>query len=153
MTLSQLLDSRLVFAKTACESKEELITTLVEQIYAIGRKLPVEKDRVLKTILLREQIGGTLLPSGLVIPHARLTDFDDFVLALATPREPLFNKGHQLRMMALMITSHSGVPWYLTTLAALTKISRDEEYFSRLCGAENTEELIRTLREKDTELS
>jgi len=152
MTLSELLDSKLILLKTPCESKDELIATLVERIYAAGREVPLAQKDVLNIISMREKIGGTLLPSGLSIPHARLQNFEGFVLALATPAAPLFFESSQIRMMALMITSQSGAPWYLSVLAALTRISKNQEYFSRLCGADNPENFIRILRERDTEL-
>jgi len=153
MTLSGLLNSKLVLPKTPCDSKDELIRKLVDRVYAEGGELPFSRENVLNTIFIREKIGGTLFPSGLSVPHARLRGFDGFLLALATPEKPLFYGEGKIRMMALMITSQSGVPWYLTTLAALTRISRNEEYFSRLCGAEAPEDFIRMVREQDPELA
>jgi len=152
MILTDLIKPELVLPKTPCASREELTAKLVECVYGTGRQLPLSREDLLKTIYIREQIGGTLLPSGLSIPHARLKNFEDFIFALATPAEPLFHEGQELRLAALMITSQSGGPWYLPVLAALTRISKDEAYFSRLCGAENPEALINILRERDTEL-
>jgi mannitol/fructose-specific phosphotransferase system IIA component (Ntr-type) len=94
-----------------------------------------------------------MLPSGRSVPHARLRDDAGFVLALGIPADPLFHEeGLQIRMMALMISNQSGTPWYLPALAALTKISRNGEFFPRLCGAENPEDFLRMLREQDQEL-
>lgn len=152
MTLPELLDSKLVLPKIFCGSKDELIRKLADRVYAANGEFPFPQEDVLKIIYTREKIGGTLLPSGLAIPHARLKDFSGFLLALATPAEPIFDNGQQIRMMALMITSQTGAPWYLSTLAALTKISRKEEYFSRLCGAQDPENFIRILQEQNLEL-
>ena len=153
MTLTQLLKPELALAKVSCASKDELIIKLVQRIYDSNRDLPLSQGEMLKTINIREQIGGTLLPSGLSIPHARLKNFEGFVLALASPAEPLFYKEQEIRLAAMMITGQSGGPWYLPVLAALTKISRDKEYFSRLCGAENPGDFINILRERDCELA
>jgi len=153
MTLTELLKPELLFPKIACSSKNDLIAKLTREIYRTGRELPLLQEELLKSIHIREQIGGTLLPSGLVIPHARLKGFEDFVLVLATPAQPLFQGEQEIRLAAMMITSQSGGAWYLETLAALTKMSRDEEYFSRLTGAENREDFISILRERDPPLS
>lgn len=153
MTLSKLLKEEMVLLKTPCASRDELIDKLVERVYSTNRELPFPQKDVRNIVYTREKIGGTLLPSGLSVPHARLKDFDGFILAVGTTAEPLFHEGLQIHMMALMITSQSGAPWYLTTLAALTKISRDGEYFSRLCGAEDTDSFFRILRERDPELA
>jgi len=152
MTLTELITPELVFLKITCASKDELIDKLVKSVYRTGREFPFSQEDLLETIYTREQIGGTLLPSGLSVPHARLKDFEDFAFALATPAEPLFHEGQRINLAAMMITSQSGGPWYLAVLAALTKISRDSEYLSRLCGAENPEDFICILEERNSEL-
>ena len=151
MILSELLESDLVFPKIGCASKEELISKLVEKIYSSGRILPLPPEELLDKIQMREQIGGTLLPTGLSVPHVRL-NYEGFVITLASPKEPIFHEGIQVRLMALMISSQSGGPHYLPTLAALTKISRDADYLSRLCAAGNPEDFISILKERDSEL-
>ena len=153
MTLSELLKSELILLKTQCASKDDLVSTLVEKLYTTGHEFPLPKNDLLKTINMREQIGGTMLPSGLSVPHARLRDYEGFILALATPAEGLFHEGLQIHLMALMISSQSGGPWYLPSLAALTKISRDKDYLLSLSGAETPEDFIAILKERDTELS
>ena len=153
MTLSEFLDSELILLKTKSSSKDDLISELVEQIFATGRELPLSRENILKTINMRELIGGTMLPSGLSVPHARLKGYEGFILALGVPGEPLLYSGIEVRMMALMISSQSGAPWYLPTLAALTKLSRDTEYFTRLCQAETGTAFIDIIRERDQELA
>ena len=153
MTLSELLKNEQLILNTTCASKDDLIAKLVDRVFATGREFPLPKDELLKTIYMREKIGGTMFPSGLSAPHARLKDYEDFSIAIGLPREAVFHEGLQIRMMTLMITSQSGAPWYLPVLAALTKISRDNEYFSRLCDAEKAEDFISILRERDLELA
>ena len=154
MTLSELLKPELILPKTVCISKDELISKLVERIYTTGQDIPLCQEDLLDIIYSREQIGGgTLLPSGLSVPHARLKDFEGFIIALGTPAEPLFHGGLQTHMMALMVTSQLGGPYYLPTLAALIKISKNSAYFSRLCGAKYPDDFVSMLREQDPELA
>jgi len=153
MNLLELIKPKMVFPKIACASKDELISKLLDQVYGADGDFPLSRPDLLKTIYIREKIGGTLLPSGLSIPHARLKDFEGFAFALATPAEPLIHEGQEIRLALMMITSQSGGPWYLAVLAALTRISKEEAYFSRLCGAENTEDFISILRERDSLLA
>jgi PTS system nitrogen regulatory IIA component len=151
MTLSELLKPNLILPKAAA-SKEALIARLAERVYETDHGLPLAQKDLLKAINMREQIGGTLLPSGLAIPHARIKDFEDFIFAIGTPAQPLIQEGREIRMAAMMITNQSGGAWYLAVLAALTKLSKDKEYFARLCEAENPEDFLAILRERDTEL-
>ena len=152
MTLSELLDIDLVLPGIDCASKDELISKLVERVFSTDRTPLLTQKEVLSKIHIREEIGGTLLPSGLSVPHARIDNYEGFVLAIGIPMKPIFHNEIQIRLMALMISSLSGAPYYLPTLAALTKNSRDGEYFSRLCGTENPEDFLSVLRERDQEL-
>lgn len=153
MTLCQLIKSSLILPRDKCTSKDELIAKLVELIYTTESELPSQsKDDVLRTINIREQIGGTTLPSGLSVPHARLRDYEGFILAFGIPAEPLVHENIQIRLMALMLTSQSGAPWFLPVLAELTKLSRDSGFITRLFEAENPEAFIEILKERDPEL-
>ena len=153
MTLTELLKPHLILTKADCASKDELISKLVELLYAKDNKPPLPLEEVLDRIKKREVIGGTLLPSGLSVPHARIIDYEDFVIVMGTPKEPIFQDKVQVRLMALMLSSQSGGPYYLPTLALLAKISRDEDFLPRLCGTNNAEEFINTLKERDAELA
>ncbi|MCL2472337.1 MAG: PTS sugar transporter subunit IIA, partial [Treponema sp.] len=92
-------------------------------------------------------------PSGLSIPHARLEEYDGFVIVLGTSKDALSQEGRRINLMALMITSKWGSPYYLPVLAELARISRDEEYFTRLCGAEKPADFFNILRERDREIT
>ena len=152
MTLVELLKPELILTNASCASKDDLINSIIKKIYSSGLELPIAQDKLLQIIMKREQIGGTLLPSGLSVPHARLKDYEGFIIALGTAKEPIFFDGIQLRLMALMISSQSGGEHYLPAVAVLTKISRDTEFLSNLGKAENTESFISLLEEKDRQL-
>jgi len=152
MTLLDLVKPELVLPKTECSSINELISKFVDQVYKTNRDFTIPKEALLHTIDRREKIGGTLLPSGLSVPHARLETYNNFILVLGTPKEALYQEERRINLMALMISSMSGSPHYLPVLAALTKISRDEDYFTRLCRAEEKKDFIHILGERDPEL-
>ena len=149
MTLSELLKPELLLIKAPCDSKDDLIAKLVEKICNSEKDFLQSQNDLLELIYKREHIGGTLLPSGLSVPHARLGNMEGFVFAMGTSSKPMFHEGLKLRLMVVMISSQTGVPYYLPTVAALTKLSRDGDYFSRLCDAEDSDEFIKILKEKD----
>jgi PTS system nitrogen regulatory IIA component len=153
MTLSELLKPELIRPKILCSSKDDFITKLMDCICKTNRKFIYSQEEMLASVFKREQIGGTTFPSGLAVPHSRIGDFDDFVFALGTPLNPIFHEGIQIRLMVLMLSNQSGGPYYFPTVAALTKISMDSEYFPALCEAESPEEFIKIIQAKDLYLS
>ena len=148
MSISELLEEEQVLAKIACSSKDDLICKLLDLVFKTKDCLPFSREEALNTINIREKIGGTLFPSGLSVPHARLRNYDGFILVIGTPEKELFHEGLQVRMMALMITSQVGAPHYLPALAELTKISKNSEFYSRLCDAETPKDFISIFREQ-----
>ena len=153
MNLSELIKPELILTKTSCASKDELITKLLDKVYDVHQDFSFPKNDVLGFLFNREHIGGTTLPSGLSVPHSRLGDFDGFIFALATPGAPIFHEGVQIRLMALMLSSLTGGPYYLPTVAALTKISMDGEYFQRLSGADNAGDFLSIINEKNLKIA
>ena len=145
MSLSEIILPQLILPQANCKSKNELIHLLVEKIYEAGIELPINQHSLIKTIHSREEIGGTLLPSGLSVPHARLKNYEGFVIAFGIPSRTILQNGIQLHMMTLMISSSTGGQHYLKSLAALTKISRDKDHFEKLCSAKSQDEFIEIL--------
>ena len=152
MTVLDLLKPELVLIKADCSSKDELINKLVEKICETVDGFPIAKEELLQSVYKRELIGGTLLPSGLAVPHTRLAIYEDFVFTIGTAKEPIFHDDIQVSLMALMVSSQSGGPYYLPTVAALTKISMDKDYFTRLAEADNKEDFLKILKERNPEL-
>ena len=150
MVLTKFLLPDLILIKASCTSKDDLISILIDRVYSVGLKLPLKREDLIKTIQAREEMGGTLLPSGLAIPHARLNAYEDFIVAIGIPAKAIYLEDHQIQMMALMISSQTGGSRYLNTLAELSKISRREDYFASLCEAENPEAFMDLLGEWDS---
>jgi PTS system nitrogen regulatory IIA component len=152
MIFSEFIKKDLIQLKIPCTSKDDLILKLIEAVYETGQNIPISKNELTEKINTREKIGGTLLPSGLSIPHARLKGYEDFIIALGTPSTPLLHDELKVHLVALMVSSQSGGEHYLPTLAALTKLSRDEVFFLKLCDSDNTDDFIGILKERDGEL-
>jgi PTS system nitrogen regulatory IIA component len=128
-----------------------LTDTLVSLLYREGRLvLPALKVR--EELTRREELRGTVLPSGLAIPHARIQGFDDLLIAVGIPDAPIPTEEGNIRMMVLFLTSPSGSPLYLNSLSAFVKLSEDTAFFGRLCAASPLE-FLRILRERKIEVT
>ncbi|GHV80094.1 hypothetical protein AGMMS49944_18850 [Spirochaetia bacterium] len=146
MKLSSLIHPDLVLLKRPGRTRDELLDEMIRELYRPGKRFPIPEKTLRDVIADRENLGGTLLPSGLAIPHARLEDFDDFIIVIGIPTSPIQAEGEPAtHMMALMLTSLSASTQYLNTLAALAKISQGP-LFPKLCGAVNPNAFIEILK-------
>lgn len=143
MKLAHLLDPRLLLLGGEYASLDEAIEAAVS-LAAQHNKRSVNRETVLQSVRRREALGGTILPSGVAIPHARLEGFDDLVIVPIVPRSPIPTPaGSQpLRLAWLLLTSAAGNSLYLNALAAIASIAKNEALLGRLLGVENPARFI-----------
>jgi PTS system nitrogen regulatory IIA component len=156
MKLSSLLNPDLVLIKKPCKSKNELLNELIREIYKTHR-LSLPEEEVRQALLHREQLGGTAFPTGLITPHARLERFDDLLIAIGIPAEPIIvpqnGEDITIRMMVLLLTSQTASSLYLNSLSAFVKFSRDSDFFGKLCGAANPHAFIQLFKDANIEVT
>lgn len=152
MKLSSLIVPELVLLKRRGETKDALIDELIREIYHTRQKISIPELVVRKAVYDRESLGGTVLPSGLAVPHARLEGFDDILIAVGVPALPPQHDNTPIRMMILILTSQSASTLYLNTLAAFTKISMAPS-FEKLREAANPQSFIQLLKDANIEVT
>ncbi len=145
MLLADLLQPRFIHLRSDIEGMDAAIDHLLGHFL---KSSPARLDRaaVRAAIDAREALGGTVFPTGIAVPHARLADFDDLLIGISVPARPVTIAGTPARMIVLMLTSKVGSPVYLNTLAAWLKMSRDAVLFGRLIGARTPHEFIEIVR-------
>jgi PTS system nitrogen regulatory IIA component len=153
MKLSSLLIPELVILKTSCKTKDELIDALIREIYRTRQPISLPEPYVRSAISDRENLGGTVFPTGLATPHARLENFQDLLIVIGVPVKPVVFEDIPIHIMALMLTSQSASPLYLNTLSAFIKLSQDTELVTRLCRSSNPQDFIQIIKDRHIEVT
>lgn len=125
MILANLLDPRAIVFEHRVLNKEQVFEILVERICHYY-DLPVCGNALLKLILDRDREINTAYPTGIAIPHIRMDNYADTVVAMAFLQNPLDCDGIKVHWVCLIITDKSSSNLYLNLVAALLKLSRDE---------------------------
>ena len=136
MHLVNLMDKEFVRLGENVGSVEDAIS-LMTGLFIQERKYRLSKDNVIKAVLDREALGGTVYPSGLAVPHARIPGFGDLIIGVCTPEKPFMKNDIEVRCVVIIITSLEVSNTYVQTLAALIRISADKTRFTSLCAAED----------------
>jgi len=141
MKLSSLLNSSLIEVSSKIRNRNEAVEILTEKIIKeYGSKLT--KDEIIDSINERETLGNTLLPEGIAIPHGRITHLEDVIVAIFLPKTPVIEDGREMKIMFLLLTSKSSSSLYLNTLAAIAKLTENDELFKKITNAESANEII-----------
>jgi PTS system nitrogen regulatory IIA component len=141
MLLASLLNLHFIHLKSEMSTKEEVIQHL---LLHFQKRSPAAIDlaAVRAAVEQRESLGGTVFPTGIAVPHARLEGFDDLLIGICVPKQPIRLEGVAVRMIVLILTSKVASPIYLTALAALLKMSQDAPLFEKLLEARSAHEFV-----------
>ena len=148
MKLSSLLKPDYIKVNKDIRTKEEAIKEILKT-FVERYDFPVSYDYLLNAIEEREKLGGTTFPTGIAIPHARLDNFDDILIGILVPQNPIKDENIDIKMVVLIFTSKTVSTVYLNALAALTKVSKNKESFSKIIAASSGEELVNIIEKLD----
>lgn len=152
MLLSSLLDLNFIHLKSDMSSKAEVIQHLLQHFQRSSPAI-FDLDAVRGAVEQREALGGTVFPTGIAVPHARLEGFEDLLIGVCVPRRPILLEGTAVRMVVLILTSKVASPIYLTALAALLKMSQDQPLFTRLLEAHHPHEFVTAVEQSGLTVS
>jgi mannitol/fructose-specific phosphotransferase system IIA component (Ntr-type) len=140
MKLSNFMDPKLVLLKADVSSVEEAVKQALQVVIKNYKHDALQYDKVLQLVQEREALGGTILLSGVAIPHARVPLFNDFLIASVVPKKPILVTQHdkeiEVKIIYLFIISQTASSIYLNALAKIAESSKSEEVMKKLLAAE-----------------
>ena len=86
MNITSLLESGIVVPSLESPTAEEAIRELVEALIGIGRFAPERRESTLVALFKREAAATTGLGQGFAMPHAKLSNLEDFVVGVGISR-------------------------------------------------------------------
>jgi PTS system nitrogen regulatory IIA component len=132
MHISQYMDPELVvFLNTT--KRDEILFQLVHRIFQAGK---LEDERAFyHAIIEREKIVSTGIGMGVAIPHAKLSSYNQFFIAIGVMEKPV--DWHSLDGSPVQIIFMIGGPddkqtEYLQILSSLTQAIKDEDRRKKL---------------------
>ncbi|VEH40197.1 EIIABC-Fru [Fusobacterium varium] len=89
MKFSSYLDPQFIFTDLKGKNPEEIITEMIERLSLKDKKINELKDVIVKSVIKREKEISTGMGNGIAIPHARIENFNDFIVSVAVLEEPI----------------------------------------------------------------
>lgn len=141
MKLTSLLNENLIFLGAEVSNINQVIELFAERLSkSSGGALTA--DIVRNAIYDREKLGSTAFPEGIAIPHGRLENFDDTIIGICVPKNPVLYDGAQIRFFSIEVTSKAGSAVYIQSLATFIKIARDKDLYNKLLSTESVKEFL-----------
>lgn len=148
--LQSLADPRLVFTDLQAKTLEEALTEMSSRLAQAG----AVKDAadLARRLLEREKLGPTALGSGIAIPHCKLKEVSDVVLAVGVSSCGVdfhASDGIPVNLFFLILSPADAPALHLQALAHISRVLRKPEVAESLRRAGSPEAIVETLREAE----
>lgn len=130
--IAKYLDPNLV-AFLDVDTRDEALIALVDLVDQAGYLH--DKQAFYQFILEREKIVSTGIGMGVAIPHAKLSDYDNFFIAIGISSKPIYWNaldGSPVRIIFMIGGPDDKQTEYLQILSRLTDAIKDEERRKKL---------------------
>jgi len=141
MQLSSFLNAKLICLQKNYDSSEQIIEALIQKIVQFYRP-PLNEQQIYKAIMQREAQSSTVYPTGIAIPHTRLENFNDTIIAICIPKKPIPTDSSPIRMVTLILTNKASSKLYLNMVEAFLSFSKQQDSFSQACSISDPDKLI-----------
>lgn len=159
MKFSSYLNPDYIFPCLEVESKEEVVRTIVDKIAEDNKMVSKQKEEIIKNILKREEEISTCIGNGIFLPHTRMIDFSDFVIAVATVKNKLeaeiggTNQTDNIKVVFLIISDVLKNKNLLKAMSAISKIAlKSPEIIEKIKTATHEKQILELLSANDIEI-
>lgn len=159
MKFSSYLNPDYIFPCLEVNSKEEAIRNIVIKIAESNRIVSEQKDEIIKNILKREEEISTGIGNGIFLPHTRMKDFPDFIIAVATIKNEIESeiagtkKIDNIKVVFLIISDVLKNKNLLKTMSAISKISlKHSEIIEKVKKATSSKQILELLSLNEIEI-
>jgi len=137
--MSLLTPEHVLLASTA-SSKRALITELAKTLSSM------DLDQVMEVVMAREQLGSTGIGHGVAIPHGRLPELSQPVVAIARHSGGVdFDAidGQPVHIIVMLLVPEDASRQHLELLAYLARIFQQEGLRQAIMQAESIDDVLR----------
>lgn len=120
MRLANLIDKDLIFFKSGITDYHDIYKLMAK---GIAKEYKQNEAEVFQAFLERDKLGHTVLPGGLVIPHGRIENLNDVIIAIVKTDKPVAVSDGEADLFFGILTGNVASNLYLKVLSGLARIA------------------------------
>jgi nitrogen PTS system EIIA component len=131
-------------------SKEEVLKELVQPI--VKDNPQVDKTRLLKTLMERENLGSTGIGGGIAIPHGKMEGLDQLVGSFGKSQKGINFHSMDDRpayIFFLLVAPKNCAADHLKALARISRLLKDPQLVTQIQKADTADQIYRILEDFD----
>ena len=153
MKIVELLSPEAVVADMKSTEKFAALAELTDSIVTIQEGL--DRDEVLRVLHERERLGSTGIGDGVAIPHGKLKNLDQLLLAFGCSKNGInFDSmdGKPAHLFFLLLAPEESVGIHLETLARISKLLKSPAVRQSLLNASGGDHLYQIIADEENKL-
>jgi len=144
MKFTSYLNSDFIYTDIDGTNIDEVIGEIIQRMANKDKIIEARKDEFLKAVLKREHEISTNIGNGLAVPHGRIDNFNDFVIAICVLKKPIdmeyasTNKYSPVNVIFLILCDVLKNRNILKMMSAISKLGIEHEIILKAIGEENS---------------
>lgn len=150
MQLDQILISGYINENLQAKNKTDALQELVQTIINGGLKLNLAA--VMEVLQQREKLGSTGIGDGVAIPHGKIPELSELVVAFGRSKEGIsFDSidGRPVHIFFLLLAPENSAGQHLKILAKISKMLKVVDFRKKLMDAKSHEDLHQVIISQD----
>lgn len=158
MKFSSYLDPSLIFTDLKGRTPEEVIIEMIGRIAERDKKVKDSQSIIEEAVIKREKEISTGIGSGIAIPHARIENFNDFIVAIGLLDNPIddeiaaTHKKDKVNIIFLIISDVLKNKNILKVMSAVSRLAlKQTELLEKIKKERNPKKVIEYFQEANIE--
>jgi len=150
MKLDQIFKVEFINANLQARSKDEALGELVNTIIKGGIKL--DYSHIIDVLKQRENLGSTGIGDGIAIPHGKISELDDIVVAFGRSIDGIpydSMDGKPVYLFFLLLAPENSAGQHLKILARISKMLKDINFRKKLLKAKSQSDLYKIIIDQE----
>ncbi len=146
MQLDQILKIEFICANLLAQTKTEALAELVNAIIKGGLKL--KASSIIEILQQRENLASTGIGDGVAIPHGKIPELDDFIVAFGRSMEGVpydSVDGKPVHLFFLLLAPENSAGQHLKVLAKISKMLKVANFRKMLLKAKTQSDLYKII--------
>jgi PTS system nitrogen regulatory IIA component len=150
MQLNQILKIEFINANLSARNKDEALAELINTITQGGIKL--KHSSIIEILTQRENLGSTGIGDGVAIPHGKIPELDEIIVAFGRSMEGIPFKsldGKPVHLFFLLLAPENSSGQHLKILAKISKMLKDVDFRKKLLKAKSQSDLYKIILDQE----
>lgn len=158
MKLCNYFDKKLIFMNLQGRTQEEIIEEIIDKIADQEKIVEEKKEEIKRSVIKREREISTAIGMGVAVPHARIPNFNDFIVAVGILEKPFeikvegLEETDKVKVIFLVISDILKNKNMLKIMGGISKIAmKKTEYLEKIKNAKSQKEVFKAIEDANIE--